>query len=250
VNPDSQNVIVTGGASGIGRAMARHLAEQGSRVWALDIDAAAVEESRQNHGAQRLEYLCRDCASESTVVETVDQLEAESGGLTVLVNNAAVLKDQALVSKLGGKIRKHALKDWDATLRNNLTSTFLMAREVAGAMIRGKRRGLIVNISSISRNGNPGQSSYAASKAAIDALTVTWSQELALYGIRVTAIAPGFVETPMTDRIPPLFLDQIRQRTPLKRFGTLEEFQQAIQFVLRNDYLNGKILELDGGLRF
>src|SRR5262249_18276823 len=131
-----------------------------------------------------------------------------------------------------------------------LTGTFLMTREVAAVMLRDKRPGVVVNISSISRNGNPGQSAYAATKAGIDALTVTWSQELAPYGIRVAAIAPGFVETRMTTAIPPVFLEQIRERTPLKRFGTVDEFARTIQFVLENDYLNGKVLEVDGGLRF
>jgi 3-oxoacyl-[acyl-carrier protein] reductase len=116
--------------------------------------------------------------------------------------------------------------------------------------LRARRPGLIVNVSSISRAGNPGQSAYAASKAAVDALTVTWSQELAIYGIRVVALAPGFIETSMTTRIPPVFLERIRERTPLRRFGTLDEFGHVIEFIVENDYLNGKVLELDGGLRF
>ena len=107
-----------------------------------------------------------------------------------------------------------------------------------------------MNISSISRAGNPGQSAYAATKAGIDALTVTWSQELAPYHIRVVAIAPGFAETGMTENIPPVFVDGIKEQTPLKRFGRLDEFGHAVQFVIENDYLNGKVLELDGGLRF
>jgi 3-oxoacyl-[acyl-carrier protein] reductase len=121
---------------------------------------------------------------------------------------------------------------------------------VVEGMLRARRPGLIVNVSSISRAGNPGQSAYAASKAAVDALTVTWSQELAIYGIRVVALAPGFIETSMTTRIPPVFLERIRERTPLGRFGTLDEFGHVIEFIVENDYLNGKVLELDGGLRF
>jgi 3-oxoacyl-[acyl-carrier protein] reductase len=102
----------------------------------------------------------------------------------------------------------------------------------------------------VSRAGNPGQTAYAAAKSGLDALTTTWSRELAPYGIRVAAIAPGFVETAMTKNIPPLFLERLRDTTPLKRFGTLEEFEHALLFVIENDYFNGRTLELDGGLRF
>jgi 3-oxoacyl-[acyl-carrier protein] reductase len=187
---------------------------------------------------------------EPQVVEAVQAIEEESGGIEVLINNAAVLHDQALVSKLRGNMKKHSFMDWQETLQSNLTGAFLMAREVASMMIRGNRRGVIVNISSISRHGNAGQSAYAASKAGIDALTVTWSHELAMYGIRVVGIAPGFVETPMTAKIPRLFLERLRDKSPLKRFGTLAEFGHTMQYVLENDYLHGKTLELDGGLRF
>ena len=244
-----QRVIVTGGASGLGLAFAQHLSRLGAKVWAVDRDRDALDAAtRQNSGVV---FLACDVGHESEVVETVARVERESGGVTVLVNNAAVLRDQALVSKVGGKLRTHSLEDWQETVRSNLTGAFLMAREVAAAMIRGKRPGgLIVNISSISRSGNAGQTAYSATKGGIDALTVTWSQELAVYGIRVVALAPGFVETPMTSRIPPMFLENIRTRTPLRRFGTLDEFARTLQYVIETDYLNGKVLELDGGLRF
>jgi 3-oxoacyl-[acyl-carrier protein] reductase len=253
-----QNVIVTGGASGLGLTFARCLARLGAQVWALDRDRDALARCgpSSGNGREGPEFVFCDVSRESEVIETVGWIEqrcrqgSASGGIDVLVNNAAVLIDQTLVSKLGRKMKKHSLADWQETLACNLTGAFLMAREVAEAIIRRKARGLIVNVSSISRHGNPGQSAYAASKAGIDALTVTWSQELAPYGIRVVAIAPGFVETPMTENIPPLFLDRIKQETPLKRFGTLEEFAHTIRYVIENDYLNGKTLELDGGLRF
>ena len=249
MNIAGQRVVVTGAASGLGLAFARRLVERGARVWGLDRDASAVQ-ALDAGAANGIEFVPCDVGIEAQIAGAIQRIDRDSGGITVLVNNAAILRDQALVSKLGQKIRKHSLADWEETLRSNLTGTFLAAREAAECMIRGKRPGLIVNISSISRAGNPGQTAYAATKAAVDALTVTWSQELSVYGIRVVAIAPGFVETSMTTRIPPLFLERIRDRTPLKRFGTLDEFADTIEFVVENDYLNGKVLELDGGLRF
>ena len=243
-------VVVTGGASGIGQAFCRRLLRLGARVWAVDRDAEAIERARASADGAAPEYLLADVGIEADAERVMQLVEAAAGGLDVLVNNAAVLRDQALVSKLGKKLRKHSFEGWDETLRSNLTGTFLMGREAALLMLRTRTHGLIVNVSSISRAGNPGQTAYAAAKAGVDALTATWARELAPYGIRVASIAPGFVETAMTKNIPPLFLERLREATPLKRYGTLEEFEQAIEFVIANDYFNGRTLELDGGLRF
>ena len=251
MNPNGQNVIVTGAGSGIGLAFVKRLGGLKANVWALDNNRTALDAaSRELSGEVHAHFEYCDVGDEPNAIETVGRIEQASGGITILVNNAAILRDQTLVSKLRGRVRTHSMADWLESLRSNLTGTFLMSREVAATMVKGRRSGLIVNISSISRLGNPGQTAYAASKAGIDALTVTWSQELGLYGIRVVGIAPGFVDTPMTHRIPQLFLEKIRQQTPLKRFGTLEEFGQTLQHVIENDYLNGKTLEVDGGLRF
>jgi 3-oxoacyl-[acyl-carrier protein] reductase len=244
-------VVVTGGASGLGDAFCRHLTGLGARVWAVDRDRDAVDHARANWPpGRRPEYLLADVGAETDATAVFAQLESAAGGVDVLVNNAAVLRDQALVSKLGKRLRKHSLADWDETIRSNLTGPFLMAREAAALMLKTRTKGLIVNVSSISRAGNPGQTAYAAAKSGIDALTVTWARELSPYGIRVAAIAPGFVETSMTKNIPPLFLDRLREATPIKRYGTLDEFANAIAFVIANDYFNGRTLELDGGLRF
>jgi 3-oxoacyl-[acyl-carrier protein] reductase len=244
-------IIVTGGASGIGLEFVRHTSAMGARVWALDRDPTALAAAGQALASRpEVSFLRCDVGEETQVADAVALVCAAAGDVDILVNNAAVLKDQSLAAKLGRKVITHSVADWNETIRCNLTSTFLMARAMSERWIRAKRPGLIVNVSSISRHGNPGQTAYAATKAAVDALTVTWSRELASYGIRVVAIAPGFVETPMTARIPPLFLESLRERTPMRRFGTLEEFGHALQFVIENDYLNGKVLELDGGLRF
>jgi 3-oxoacyl-[acyl-carrier protein] reductase len=244
-------VVITGGCSGIGLQYARHLSSLGARVWSIDRDQSAIDAVRAEDPLDsRHTILAGDISDEETVAGLVCEIEQRAGGIDVLVNNAAVLRDQSLVSKLGRNIKRHSLADWNETIACNLTGTFLMSREVAAGMIRDRRSGLIVNVSSISARGNPGQTAYSATKAAIDALTVTWSQELALYRIRVAGIAPGFVETPMTRRIPPLFLESLKTRTPMKRYGTLAEFGHAIEFIIENDYFNGKVLELDGGLRF
>lgn len=247
----NSRVIVTGGMSGIGSAFSVALATAGARVWIID---RAPKQPADPHIAMPLppniSVVNCDVSDETRVIAAVEDIDAEAGGIDVLVNNAAILRDQVLVGKLGKRVKKHDTAAWRATLDTNLTGVFLMAREVAATMIARKNPGLIVNVSSISRKGNPGQSAYAASKAAVEALTVTWSQELAPYRIRVAAIAPGFIETGMTKDIPPLFLSRLLARSPVGRFGTLDEFGHAIRFVVENDYFLGKTLEIDGGIRF
>jgi len=243
------NVVVTGGASGIGAGMVAALLRAGARVWVLDLAPERYEPANDAGAARAMLRAC-DVADEAAVTAAFAAIDEEAGGIDVLVNNAAILRDQVLVGKLGKKIKKHDTGDWQATLRTNVDGVFYCGREAAAAMIARRRPGVIVNITSISRKGNAGQSAYAASKAAVEALTVTWSQELAPYRIRVAAIAPGFVPTAMTRNIPPLFLARLRDLSPIKRFGTVEEFGHAIRFVIENDYFVGKVLELDGGIRF
>ena len=168
----------------------------------------------------------------------------------MLINNASILKDQALVSKLGKKIRKHSLEDWEQTLASNLTSTFLLGREFAATLIERRSPGVIVNTSSVVRTGNPGQTAYSATKAAVEAMTNTWAQELSIYKIRVSAIAHGFAETGMTQNIPPLFRKRILNSSTVQRFAEVDELVHGIQFLVENEYFAGRVLSLDGGMRF
>jgi 3-oxoacyl-[acyl-carrier protein] reductase len=243
------NVLVTGGASGIGAMFVAHLSALGAQVWVVDRDARALRRLGSSVDLAEDRLITCDVGVEGQVVDAVARIE-HSAGIDILVNNAAELHDQALVSKLGKHIKKHSFDEWESTLRSNLSGTFLMGREVSAAMINAKRKGLIVNMSSVVHVGNPGQSAYSATKGGIEALTVTWSQELAPYGIRVAAVAPGFVQTALTKGIPPLFLQKLLDRSPLNRYGRLEEIAHALVFVIESDYFHGKTLELDGGMRF
>lgn len=242
------SVLITGAASGIGRAAALRFAEAGARVFAVDRDQGELRDLLPATGGHAA-FSC-DVSSESSV-EALAAALRDAGTLPdAVVNNAAVLRDQTLVSRLGKKIKKHSLADWHETLGSNLTGTFLVAREIAALWIEARQPGIIVNTSSVVRCGNAGQSAYSATKAGIDALTVTWSRELAPYRIRVAAIAHGFAETGMTRRIAPMFLQQIRKRSVLGRFAEVEELTSGIEFIIENDYFAGRTLELDGGMRF
>lgn len=251
MNWNESSVLITGAASGIGLGCARRFTELGATVWGLDNDATALRAARGEVPRSLAERLLQcDVSRPEEVENSVAQIFEDDRGVSIVLNNAAILRDQALVSKLGRNIRKHSIPDWSATLASNLTGTFLVAREVAALWLERRTGGVIINTSSVVRSGNPGQSAYAASKAAIEALTVTWSRELAPYGIRVAAIAYGFAETAMTRNIPRMFLDRIRKESVVGRFGTIDEFVQAVQFICENGYFAGRVLDIDGGLRF
>ena len=189
-------VIVTGAARGMGAYFAQRLAEAGAQVAAGDVDEAAL--AALPHGIHRRRL---DVSDEADVAAFVGWAQGTMGGLNALVNNAGIIRDGLLVKKdrATGEIATLPRKDWDAVIGVNLTGATLMAREVVATMARaGARPGVVVNMSSVARHGNRGQSNYDAAKAALAANTVTWAREFAPFGVRVGAIAPGMIETPMT----------------------------------------------------
>lgn len=248
---EGARILVTGGAAGIGLECVRHFLSMGANVIVVDNDRDAIDELTAATASVR-SYSIKYCdvGNVEDVESTIAAVFEDSGGLDAVINNAGILRDQTLVSRLGKRVKKHSLDDWMATISSNLTGTFLVAREVAARWLEDRKAGVIVNTSSVVRTGNPGQSAYSATKAAIEALTVTWSQELAPYHIRVAAIAYGFAETGMTKKIPPLFLEKIKSKSPVGRFADVAELAAGVQFILENEYFVGRTLELDGGLRF
>jgi len=164
------------------------------------------------------------------------------------VNNAGITRDGRLVKLKDGEISRMPLADFERVLAVNLKGAFLCTREAAAIMAR-QRGGVIVSISSVSRAGNFGQTNYSAAKAGIDAMTVTWSKELARYKIRVAAVAPGFTRTEMVAAMNPSVLEKALAQVPLRRLGEAREISSAVRFIVENDFLTGRVLEIDGGLR-
>jgi 3-oxoacyl-[acyl-carrier protein] reductase len=145
--------------------------------------------------------------------------------------------------------RRHRIETWESTIRSNLTATFVLTSHVAEHMAANRTKGVIVNISSISASGNPGQTAYSAAKAGVEAMTSVWARELGPLGIRSVAIAPGFVATPSTDAAMSAdALAELRRRTPLLRLGKPEEIAAAVAFAIDNDFLTGTTIAVDGGL--
>lgn len=244
-------VVITGGCQGIGLATGRYLAGKGMQIALVDLDAdklASAAQSILQAGGRAHTYRC-NVANEDEVGAMAAAVAADFGGVDALINNAGILRDGLTLKVRDGELCRMTLAQWQAVLDVNLTGVFLCTREIAAQMIAHKNPGVIVNISSIARAGNMGQANYSAAKAGVAADTVVWAKELAPHGIRVAAVAPGFIETEMVASMRPEMLQKICSAIPLQRMGQPAEIAHSIGYILENDYFTGRILELDGGLR-
>ena len=249
---ESSVILITGAARGLGAAMARGVAARGARAVLVDLEEASLGDTRRACEALGAEVGCyaADISREIDVERLFDEAVRDFGGLDALINNAGILRDGLLVKSRDGEIvDKLSLEHWQAVIDVNLTGVFLCGREAAAHMIRLNSRGCIINMSSVSRAGNFGQSNYSASKAGVAALTVVWAKELARHGIRVNAIAPGFVKTEMVASMRPEVLEKIAAGIPAGRLCEPEEIAHAALYLLENDYMNGRVLEIDGAAR-
>ncbi len=251
----SLKIIVTGGAQGMGAHFVRRLAEAGAQVAAGDVKDDLLNEvaaaAKDLPGKVHVRKL--DVSNEAEVGSFVDWAHEQMGGLNGLINNAGILRDGLLVKKdrTTGAITKMTKDQWDAVIGVNLTGATFMVRDVAAKMAATDQKpGVIVNMSSIARHGNRGQSNYVSAKAALAANTVTWAREFAPFGIRVTAVAPGMVETPMTQGMNQKARDALVAAIPVGRIGLPEDLWLAVKFALECDYYNAHVLDVHGGMAF
>ena len=245
-------IVVTGGGQGLGRAIATGLAAKGAILALADLNQERLDETvdlcRQAGGDARA-YVA-NIAVEDEVMALFDDVVSDLGRLDGLVNNAGILRDGMLVKVKDGEIVKRmSLAEWQAVIDVNLTGVFLCGREAATKMIELGNGGLIINISSVSRAGNMGQTNYSAAKAGVATMAVSWGKELARHGIRTAAIAPGFVGTEMVASMKPEALAKMESQIPLGRVGQPEEIAHTAVFLFENDYITGRVIETDGGIR-
>jgi 3-oxoacyl-[acyl-carrier protein] reductase len=194
-----------------------------------------------------------DVTNEAEIISFVAWADEAMGGLNGLINNAGILRDGLLVKKdrTTGEVKKMSTEQFNAVINVNLIGATLMVREVVARMVqRDQRPGVIVNMSSIARHGNRGQSNYVSAKAALAANTVTWAREFATFGIRVGAVAPGMIETPMTAGMSQKALEAFVAQIPVGRIGQPEDIWVAVKFVLECDYFTGRTIDVDGGIGF
>jgi 3-oxoacyl-[acyl-carrier protein] reductase len=250
MNLKTARIIITGGARGLGRAMATTLAAEGARIGLIDLDQDALEDTRQALTGKGHASLAANVADEDEVDHAFDKLINDLGGLDVLINNAGITRDGLLVkSQEGQVVDRMSLTAWQQVIDVNLTGVFLCGRAAATHLTAAGRGGLIINISSISKAGNFGQSNYSAAKAGVAALSMTWASELARYGIRSVSLSPGFTRTELVAAMPEKAIDRITSRIPAGRLAEPEEMAGAARFIIENDYINGRDIAVDGGLR-
>lgn len=227
--------------------MVEKLAEKGAEITVFDLDENGLEElCRQVPGVTGSPC---DVSNYEQVLASTAHFHDQHGAADVLVNNAGILYSAPLVRIGSSGVEKHDLEGWRKVLAADLDSVFFMTSCVVEKMVTARKRGVIVNISSVAASGNAGQSAYSAAKAGVNALTATWAKELSMMGIRVVAVAPGFTETESTkEALSEAVLKETVKRVPLRRLGTADEIASAVVHVIENDFFNGKVIELDGGL--
>ncbi|MDP7421445.1 MAG: 3-oxoacyl-ACP reductase FabG [bacterium] len=236
--------IITGGARGIGFAIAKRYLAEGARVALWDILEETLDEAREKlaSGGGEVRAYVVDVTSSEQVKAAMDRVEADFGAVDIMVNNAGIISDSMV----------HKMKDdqWNAVINVNLKGVFNCGREAAGRM-RTRGTGVIINTTSVVGScGNIGQTNYAASKAGVIGMTKTWAKELGRKGVRVNAVAPGFIMTEMMETVPDKVLDMIRDKTPLNRLGQPDEIAAAFAYLASDDasFVTGQVLGIDGGL--
>jgi 3-oxoacyl-[acyl-carrier protein] reductase len=236
--------MVTGGARGIGRAIAEGLARRGAHVVVADINAdeARVTASVLTSFGVKAMGMRLNVSDSEEVKKIFGEMRKEFSRIDILVNNAGITRD--------GLVLRMKEEDWDSVIAVNLKSVFLCSKEAIKDMSQ-QRYGRIVSISSVAAfMGNPGQANYGASKAGIVGLTKTLAKEYASRGITVNAVAPGFIQTVMTDVLPEKVKEEVKKQVPLARFGTVEDVAHAVIFLASPDsgYITGHVIHVNGGM--
>jgi len=244
---DQIKVVVTGAGSGFGRAMSLFFAENNADVYALDLnyESLLLLQSENN----RIQIFKCDVTDNEEVESVIEGLFLIVNKPNVLINNAGVMLNSPLVNILKRPDNRHDIDLWKKIIDINQNGVFYMTRSFVSKLITNRIKGLIINISSIAANGNIGQTAYSASKAAVESMTKVWAKELGSFGIRSVAIAPGFIDTNGThNALEDKMLNHWVNITPIKRTGKIEEIVSTVKFIIENDFVNGEVINVNGGL--
>ncbi len=245
--------VVTGGASGIGRSVVEQFAKEGARVAIWDVaDEAGEKLAEEITGRnETVQYRHVNVTQSEEVDTAVEELLGEWGKIDILINNAGILRDGQLVKVKDGEIQKRMSDEmFEMVIDVNLRGVFFCTRAVAPQMIKQKG-GVILNATSVvGLYGNFGQTNYVATKSGVIGMTKVWARELGRYGVRVNAIAPGFIATEMVMAMPEKILDGMRQHTPLGRLGEPQDVANAYAFLASDQasFISGTVLSVDGGI--
>jgi 3-oxoacyl-[acyl-carrier protein] reductase len=238
-----RTVLITGIAGEIGGYLARELLKDGWTVCGLD---RRTPPDGEGDGVSFLECDLSDAADTEAKIEI---FHGKFGAFDAVINCAGLIANAPLISFVEGRLVHHETRLWDHVLASCLSSAFYVTACTVQKMVETANKGVIINISSVCSRGNPGQVAYSAAKAGMNGMTAALAKELGPLGIRVVALAPGYFDTASTrEHVATPRLKEIRNAVPLRRLGRLDEAASAIRFVLSNEYVNGKVIELDGGL--
>ncbi len=242
---EGKKLLVTGGSRGIGKAIATKAIENGAIVYNLDLgidpEMDKMESFAKENNTQIYGYTA-DVSNEEQVVAVCKEILAHAGNIDILVNNAGITRD--------GLMMRMKSEDWDSVMNINLKSAFLMSREISRAMMK-QRSGSIINMSSVvGVQGNPGQTNYCASKAGMIGLTKALAKEIGSRSVRVNAIAPGFISSPMTDKLSEEVQANYKAAIPLGTFGEADDIANAVLYLASDmaKYVTGQVLGVNGGL--
>ena len=241
---NGKKALITGALRGIGKTIADLFIAEGAEVWGLDYKTPEDLSDRVAAANGKLRWVQLDLSALTSIDETIENAVKESGGFDILVNNAGITKDNLSF--------RMSMDEWQKVIDINLSAAFFVSRTVARDMIK-KRTGSIINMASIvGIHGNGGQANYAASKAGLIAVTKSIANEVASRGVRVNAIAPGFIETDMTAVLPEEVKKKMTDVIPMKRTGKQEDVARAVLFFASDDsaYITGQVLPVDGGMYF
>ncbi|MDR1802966.1 MAG: 3-oxoacyl-[acyl-carrier-protein] reductase [Treponema sp.] len=239
---ENKKVLITGALRGIGKTIADLFIAEGAEIWGLDYKTPEDLAERVEKAKGKLHWVAADLSELAAIDEKVEGAVKEAGGFDILVNNAGITKDNLSF--------RMSLEEWQKVIDINLSAAFLVARTVARDMIR-KRTGSIVNMASVvGLHGNGGQANYSASKAGLVAVTKSLAQETASRGVRVNAVAPGYIATDMTAGLPDKVKEAFLEKIPLKRMGTAQDVANAVLFLAsdESEYITGQVIPVDGGM--
>lgn len=239
-----KNALITGAARGIGKAVAVGMAKEGANIGIADVNVESAENTAREVRSSGVKSIAveLDVSRQDNVIHAFETFVKEFGKLDILVNNAGITRDAVLL--------RMKEEDWDTVLNINLKGTFLCSKEAVKIMAK-QRSGKIISISSVvAFIGNPGQANYSTSKAGLIGLTKTIAKEYASRGIRANAVAPGFIQTAMTDVLTDEVKSDMKRAIPLGEFGTPEDVANTIKFLAsdESDYITGQVIHVNGGM--
>lgn len=241
---EGKNALITGGAQGIGKSIAMAMAKEGASIGIADVNMEIAQQTAEEIKALGFKSIALklDVSNQENVTEAFNAFKTDFGSLDILINNAGITRDTLLMRM------KEA--DWDAVININLKGSFLCSKEAVKIMAK-QRSGKIVSISSVvAFMGNPGQANYSSSKAGLIGLTKTIAREYASRGIRANAVAPGFIQTAMTDALSDEVKTEMHKAIPLGEFGTPDDVANAVIFLscADSDYITGQVIHVNGGM--